>query len=62
MAAMMTGNVDGAIVNPPNNIILREKGYREMVGAKQMKNPAASCGVSDRTDQTIAASCGELDP
>jgi len=37
MAAMMTGNVDGAMVNPPNNIILREKGYREIVGAQQLK-------------------------
>jgi len=37
MAAIMTGNVDGAMVNPPNNIILREKGYREIVGAKQLK-------------------------
>ena len=37
MAAMMTGNVDGAMVNPPNNIILREKGFREMVGGKQLK-------------------------
>jgi ABC-type nitrate/sulfonate/bicarbonate transport system substrate-binding protein len=37
MAAMMTGNVDGAMVNPPNNIILREKGFREIVGAKQLK-------------------------
>ena len=37
MAAIMTGNVDGAMVNPPNNIILREKGYREIVGGKQLK-------------------------
>lgn len=37
MAAIMTGNVDGAMVNPPNNIILREKGFREIVGAKQLK-------------------------
>ena len=37
MAALMTGNVDGAMVNPPNNIILREKGFREIVGAKQLK-------------------------
>ena len=37
MAAMMTGNVDGAMVNPPNNIILREKGFREIIGAKQLK-------------------------
>ncbi len=37
MAAVMTGNVDGAMVNPPNNIILREKGFRELVGAKQLK-------------------------
>jgi ABC-type nitrate/sulfonate/bicarbonate transport system substrate-binding protein len=37
MAAMMTGNVDGAMVNPPNNIILREKGFSEMVGGKQLK-------------------------
>lgn len=37
MAAIMTGNVDGAMVNPPNNIILREKGFRELVGAKQLK-------------------------
>jgi len=27
-----------------------------------MKNPAASSGASDRTGQTIAASCGELTP
>ena len=37
MAAIMTGNVDGAMVNPPNNIILREKGFREIVGPKQLK-------------------------
>jgi ABC-type nitrate/sulfonate/bicarbonate transport system substrate-binding protein len=37
MAAIMTGNVDGAMVNPPNNIILREKGFREIVGSKQLK-------------------------
>jgi ABC-type nitrate/sulfonate/bicarbonate transport system substrate-binding protein len=37
MAAVMTGNVDGAMVNPPNNIILREKGFREIVGSKQLK-------------------------
>ena len=37
MAALMSGNVDGAMVNPPNNIILREKGFREIVGAKQLK-------------------------
>jgi NitT/TauT family transport system substrate-binding protein len=37
MAAMMTGNVDGAMVNPPNNIILREKGFREIVGGAQLK-------------------------
>jgi len=37
MAAIMTGNVDGAMVNPPNNIILREKGFREIIGAKQLK-------------------------
>lgn len=37
MAAIMTGNVEGAMVNPPNNIILREKGFREIVGAKQLK-------------------------
>lgn len=37
MIAVMTGNVDAAMVNPPNNIILREKGFREIVGAKQLK-------------------------
>lgn len=37
MAALMTGNVDGAMVNPPNNIILREKGFREVVGGAQLK-------------------------
>ncbi len=37
MAALMSGNVDGAMVNPPNNIILREKGFRELVGSKQLK-------------------------
>jgi len=37
MAALMSGNVAGAMVNPPNNIILREKGFREIVGAKQLK-------------------------
>jgi len=37
MIAIMTGNVDAAMVNPPNNIILREKGFREIVGAKQLK-------------------------
>lgn len=37
MAALMSGNVDGAMVNPPTNIILREKGFREIVGPKQLK-------------------------
>jgi NitT/TauT family transport system substrate-binding protein len=37
MAALMSGNVDGAMVNPPNNIIVREKGFRELVGSKQLK-------------------------
>lgn len=37
MAAVMTGNVDGAMVNPPNSIILKEKGFREIVGPKQLK-------------------------
>jgi NitT/TauT family transport system substrate-binding protein len=37
MAAIMTGNVDGAMVNPPNSIILREKGFREIVGTKQLR-------------------------
>jgi ABC-type nitrate/sulfonate/bicarbonate transport system substrate-binding protein len=37
MAAVMSGNVDGAMVNPPNSIILKEKGFREIVGPKQLK-------------------------
>jgi NitT/TauT family transport system substrate-binding protein len=37
MAAIMTGNVDGAMVNPPNSIILKEKGFREIVGPKQLR-------------------------
>jgi NitT/TauT family transport system substrate-binding protein len=37
MAAVMTGNVDGAMVNPPNSIILKEKGFREIVGPKQLR-------------------------
>ena len=37
MAALMSGNVDGAMVNPPNSIILKEKGFREIVGPKQLK-------------------------
>jgi NitT/TauT family transport system substrate-binding protein len=37
MAALMSGNVDGAMVNPPNNILLRDKGFREIVGPKQLK-------------------------
>jgi magnesium chelatase family protein len=30
--------------------------------SRVMNPPPASGGISDRTDQTIAASCGELDP
>ena len=34
--------------------------WQKSIPEKEMKNPAASSGVSDRIDQAIAASCGEL--
>ena len=37
MAAVMSGNVDGAMVNPPQSVVLKEKGFREIVGPKQLK-------------------------
>ena len=37
MAALSSGNVDGAMVNPPQSALLKEKGFRELVGIKQLR-------------------------
>ena len=37
MAALSSGNVAGAMVTPPQSVLLKEKGFRELVGIKQLK-------------------------
>jgi len=36
-AALMSGNVAGAMVPPPQSVLLREQGFRELVGISQLK-------------------------
>jgi hypothetical protein len=37
MAALSSGNVAGAMVTPPQSVLLKEKGFRELVGIKQLE-------------------------
>ncbi|HYT56387.1 MAG TPA: hypothetical protein VEQ38_16915 [Verrucomicrobiae bacterium] len=36
-AALSSGNVAAAMVPPPQSVLLRENGFRELVGAKQLR-------------------------
>ncbi|HEX7232736.1 MAG TPA: ABC transporter substrate-binding protein [Candidatus Binatia bacterium] len=50
-AALMTGAVAAAMVPPPQSLILREKGFRELVGVKQFREwniPVVENGVAAR--------------
>src|SRR5207245_3796186 len=48
-AALMSGNVAAAMVPPPQSVMLREKGFRELVGVKQFREwsiPVIENGVA----------------
>ena len=50
-AALMSGNVAAAMVPPPQSLMLREKGFRELVGVKQFREwniPVVENGVAAR--------------
>jgi len=50
-AALMSGNVAAAMVPPPQSVMLREKGLRELVGVKQFREwniPVVENGVASR--------------
>jgi ABC-type nitrate/sulfonate/bicarbonate transport system substrate-binding protein len=50
-AALMSGNVAAAMVPPPQSVMLREKGFRELVGVKQFREmniPVVENGVAAR--------------
>ena len=50
-AALMSGNVAAAMVPPPQSVMLREKGFRELVGVKQFREwniPVVENGVASR--------------
>jgi NitT/TauT family transport system substrate-binding protein len=50
-AALMSGNVAAAMVPPPQSVMLREKGFRELVGVKQFRDwniPVVENGVAAR--------------
>jgi NitT/TauT family transport system substrate-binding protein len=50
-AALMTGAVAAAMVPPPQSIILREKGFRELVSVKQFREwniPVVENGIAAR--------------
>jgi len=50
-AALMSGNVAAAMVPPPQSVMLREKGFRELVGVKQFREwniPVVENGVAVR--------------
>jgi ABC-type nitrate/sulfonate/bicarbonate transport system substrate-binding protein len=50
-AALMTGAVAAAMVPPPQSLMLREKGFRELVGVKQFREwniPVVENGVAAR--------------
>jgi NitT/TauT family transport system substrate-binding protein len=38
MAALSTGALSGAMVPAPQSVLLREKGFRELIGIKQIRN------------------------
>ena len=50
-AALISGNVAAAMVPPPQSVMLREKGFRELVGVKQFREmniPVVENGVATR--------------
>jgi len=50
-AALMSGNVAAAMVPPPQSVMLREKGFRELIGVKQFREwniPVVENGVASR--------------
>jgi NitT/TauT family transport system substrate-binding protein len=50
-AALMSGNVAAAMVPPPQSVMLREKGFRELVGVRQFREwniPVVENGVAAR--------------
>jgi len=50
-AALSSGNVAAAMVPPPQSVLLREKGFRELVGAKQLREmniPFVENGLATR--------------
>ena len=50
-AALMSGNVAAAMVPPPQSMMLREKGFRELVSVKQFREwniPVVENGVAAR--------------
>ena len=50
-AALMSGNVAAAMVPPPQSVMLREKGFRELVSVKQFREwniPVVENGVAVR--------------
>jgi ABC-type nitrate/sulfonate/bicarbonate transport system substrate-binding protein len=50
-AALMSGNVAAAMVPPPQSVMLREKGFRELVSVKQFREwniPVVENGVAAR--------------
>ena len=50
-AALMSGNVAAAMVPPPQSVMLREKGFRELISVKQFREwniPVVENGVASR--------------
>jgi len=50
-AALMSGNVAAAMVPPPQSLMLKEKGYRELVSVKQFREwniPVVENGIAAR--------------
>jgi ABC-type nitrate/sulfonate/bicarbonate transport system substrate-binding protein len=50
-AALMSGNVAAAMVPPPQSVMLREKGFRELVSVRQFREwniPVVENGVAAR--------------
>src|SRR6266498_1676802 len=51
-AALMSGNVAAAMVPPPQSVMLREKGFRELVSVRQFREwniPVVEKGVAARS-------------